>query len=120
MGKELILYFCGIAASVFFTLSMATKKTFWCIISLVLFILMIVSGLYLLRNNQKSHQKDPPKIPVSHITVQKALETGEHLYIIDSVTGAMVHSPNCPNPLNNDKNKNMIMTNDKQEIKNTR
>lgn len=109
MEKELILYscqiFCGIAASVFFTLSMVTKKIFWCIISLVLFILMIVSGLYLLRNNQRNHQKEPPKIPVSHITVQKALEMGEHLYRRDSVTGAMVHSPNCPNPLNNNKKK---------------
>lgn len=115
MGKELILYFCGIAASVFYTLSIATKKTFWSII-----ILMIVFGLYLLRNNQRSHQKEPPKIPVSHITVQKALEAGEHLYRRDSVTGAMVHSPNCPNPLNNNKNKDIIMPNNKQEIKTTR
>lgn len=120
MSKDNIKSAAKIAEERIFYTFNGNKKTFWCIISLVLFILMIVSGLYLLRNNQRSHQKEPPKIPISHITVQKALETGEHLYRRDSFTGAMVHSPNCPNPLNNNKNKDIIMPNNKQEIKTTR
>lgn len=48
---------------------------------------------------QHSQDKEYVSTPVSRITVQTALEKGKHLYRRDPVTGAMVHSQNCPNPI---------------------
>lgn len=60
---------------------------------------LIMTGVFVWKE-QQSQDNEYVRTPVSHITTQTALENGEHLYKRDSVTGVMIHSQDCPNPLN--------------------
>ena len=68
-------------------------------ILLVIVFLCIIITIVLIFKKQSQEKQDAYAPPYSHITVQKALENGEHLYERDSITGAMIHSQDCPNPL---------------------
>lgn len=63
------------------------------------FICVLMTNVLVWKEHQ-SQDNEYVRTPVSHITTQDALKKGEHLYKRDPVTGAMIHSQNCPNPLN--------------------
>jgi hypothetical protein len=69
------------------------------IVMYAVFICVVIMTIILTSNHQSQEKQDVYYVPVSHITIQKALEAGEHLYRMDPVTGAMIHSEDCPNPL---------------------
>jgi len=67
------------------------------ILLVIVFLCVIIT--IVLTFKKQSQEKQDAYAPYSHITVQMALENGEHLYKRDSITGAMIHSQDCPNPL---------------------
>ena len=67
------------------------------IILLVIVFCVIITIVLTLK--EQSQEKQDAYVPCSHITVQMALEKGEHLYKRDSITGEMIHSQDCPNSL---------------------
>lgn len=95
-GYAAILFVAGIPL---FVLNNKRKEAK--IIAILAFFCVLMTGVFAYKE-QQSQDKEYMNSPVSHITIQDALEKGEHLYRRDSITGAMVHSQDCPNPLDND------------------